>query len=498
MTSTEASALDLLFQRLTWPSGLVRERACVSIGSLMADAELGAEVSTAVLTWMATQELESVAVFGLLAFFQAKTRGVSVPPWDAVSQRLSKPSLLSWLVARSLYEEYPGDPAVREMHSGTAPPGFEADPFFLRYAESFLPPVYLERARHVDSKYCAAFLTQWMFEWTRLVEVAGLKLRKPYIDFWTRRDDDHLLCLDLPLSEVYRSAFLRALSWAADGEALSRSEAVWLAGQTCPIDLGLWQVLPGKQPDDWPKGGVVRESVDTLPGEVAAELACMWQRQLGQEWLVSGASGRIHESGDSAYDLEIIGVIQACNGPSAPEIDAVCAEGAGRAITDEADDLLVFAGRYKRQRADDWQERCADWSIWRLAALASPNAVPRWQWWRFMRGVWLPSPFLARKSFEFRCTQEAVVVDEDGTEIARWTDWTHRLREMTTANLTPSTGQMSVIRRSLVEREAAKLGGVYAWICKITTHHRKHRFGEFTEAHFKLDFGFTRIVRDSS
>ncbi len=64
--------------------------------------------------------------------------------------------------------------------------------------------------------------------------------------------------------------------------------------------------------------------------------------------------------------------------------------------------------------------------------------------------------------------------------------------------ITPSTGQMLLIRRSPVERGAAKMGGVFAWICKITTYHRKHSFGKFTEAHFALDFGTTTIVRDGT
>jgi hypothetical protein len=498
MTNAGVSGLDLLLQRLTWPSGLVRERACVSLGSLMADVEFGAEVASAVLAWMAVQKLESVVVFGLLALFQAKNRGVCIPPWDAVSRQLLKPSLLSWLIARSLFEEPIGDPAVRGMHSGAASAGFEADPFFLRYAKAFVPPVYLEHARHTDTKYSPGFLTQWKFEWTRLVEVTGLRLHKPYVDFWTRQDDDHLVCLDLPLSEVYRSAYLRAIAWATDERLVNRSLALWLSAQTCPIDLGLWHVLPGKQPDSWPRCKVAGDSVDTLPGEVTAQLAGMWQQQLGEEWLIAEASGRVQESSNSAYDLEIIGVIQACSGPSAPEIDAVCAEGAGRTISDETDDLLVFGGGYRHQVADDYQERYADWSIWRLAALASLNAVPRWQWWRFMRGVWLPSPFLARKTFEFRCTQEAVVVDEDGREVARWADWTHHLREMTTGNLTPSTGQRLLIHRSLIEREAAKLSGTFAWICKITTYHRKNTHSTFDEAHFGLDFGTTRIVREGT
>jgi hypothetical protein len=33
---------------------------------------------------------------------------------------------------------------------------------------------------------------------------------------------------------------------------------------------------------------------------------------------------------------------------------------------------------------------------------------------------------------------------------------------MTTGNLTPSSGQMLVIHRSVVDHESAKLGGVYA------------------------------------
>lgn len=191
-------------------------------------------------------------------------------------------------------------------------------------------------------------------------------------------------------------------------------------------------------------------------------------------------------------------MIQTCEGPSVPEIDAIAAERARRSIAENTDDLLVFGGGYGRQRAGGYEERYADWAIWRLAAPANPNPVPRWQWWRFRRGVWLPSPFLARKQFEFRCNEDAVVIDEDGRQLARWTDWTHQLRELTTADLTPSSGQMLVVHRSLIDSELAKLGGVFAWICKITAHHRKYSHSEFDEAHFVLDFGTTRIVRDST
>jgi hypothetical protein len=85
-----------------------------------------------------------------------------------------------------------------------------------------------------------------------------------------------------------------------------------------------------------------------------------------------------------------------------------------------------------------------------------------------------------------------------GDDIAHWSDWTHKLREMTTPDLTPSTGQMLRIRRSLIEREIAKRGGVFAWICRITTYHRKYRHNAFTKSHFALEFGTTRIVHGLS
>ncbi|MEX2299894.1 MAG: hypothetical protein WD733_03090 [Bryobacterales bacterium] len=224
------------------------------------------------------------------------------------------------------------------------------------------------------------------------------------------------------------------------------------------------------------------------------ELYKMWQQQIGADWVIAEASGRMQENGNTVHDLDIIGVVQACTGPGSPDINRVFAADSWRVIRWEPESLLVFGGAYEHEPADGWREEYSDWLLWRLAARSRPIAVPRWQWWRSYRSVWLPSPFLA-KSFEFRCAPDAVKVENDNTEVARWVDWTYNLREMTTANITPSTGQMLLIRRSLVEREAARLGGVFAWLCKVTTYDRKYSYQPFNKDHFALDFGTTRIVR---
>jgi hypothetical protein len=58
----------------------------------MADAELGPEIIGAVLAWISKQKLESVAVLGLLALFQAKFRGVEIPVPRRVSSTLRHPA----------------------------------------------------------------------------------------------------------------------------------------------------------------------------------------------------------------------------------------------------------------------------------------------------------------------------------------------------------------------------------------------------------------------
>jgi hypothetical protein len=463
---------------------------------LVADAQLGTEVTQALLAWTTEQRLESIACFGLLVLFRAKAAGATIPSWEAVAPSISKPSLLSWLIVSNLYGKSAGELEIGTLHSGSPPEGFQVAAYFGKYAKSLVPPIYLDRAERIDRRNCPGFLRQWEFEWTRLVELTGFPLNNPYVSFWMRQDDDHLVCVDLPLSEVYRSAFLRALAWAAESGEIGLRESFWLAAQTCPIDLGLWVVPPSRAPDIWPKNPPTNESLETVPGWVAGELMKMWERQANEEWLIAKADGRVHEIGDSAYDLEITGIIQSCVGLNVPDVTDLSDVGR-RAVAWQEDDLLTFAGNCRRESANSWQEEHADWLVWPVAGAAHPNTVPRWQWWRWLRGAWLPAAFLTEGTLRFRPAETGVRVDaEEEGEVARWNDWTHQLRETSTANLSPSTGQMLLIRRSIMERAAEKLGGVFAWICKITTYQRAYGHGPFKETHFTIEIGSTRIVRD--
>ena len=95
-------ACDLLLAQLTWPSGMVRERACVAIADLLLDPRHGAETQAALLNWMREQTLESVMVHGLLALLRAKIQDSNFvfPHVDDLVRNAQKPSILSCMLIK--------------------------------------------------------------------------------------------------------------------------------------------------------------------------------------------------------------------------------------------------------------------------------------------------------------------------------------------------------------------------------------------------------------
>ncbi len=489
---------DILLSRLTWPSVVVREKACSALASLMRKPGFENDATNTILAWIAQQPLESVASIGLLVLAQAQIQGADLPPWSSVVAAIKKPSLLSWLISRELYGPAVSDPVAYDFYSGTAPETFTADAFFTQYVRIFLPEIYLLRCRRIDERTGNRFIKQWSFEWKRLLKVVHVELKRPSSYFWKDPNGDHFVW-DLPMSEIYRSSFLRALGWAVHKNVLDLRIATLFAAEACPVDLGLWRVKPTEKPGWWPTCPSPNGSIDQVPGLITSKLTELWERERNSEWAVVEASGRVQESHNATYDIDIVGVIQSCHGPERPEIEEVIAgQDSLEGVTTSSPRLLVLGGHYPHESDGDWERRYSDWSVWQLAAPARLIAIDRWQHWRSARGVWLPAPFLAPDGFNFACTPDFVSISSGETEKARWSDWTYCLQEPLCGNLPPSTGQALRLHQSLIDDAQRRLGGTFAWLCQIRAYQRKHVSGPFDVARFAVDFGTTSVVRDSS
>jgi hypothetical protein len=471
MNREESAALDLLLQRLLWPSLLVRERSAVALASLLRDPGSGAAVLETLLAWMRRQPFESTVAIGFLALAQLKIQGGTLVPWERVESAIQKPSLLSWLIATELYGEI-APPSLYEGHSGTAPKSFSGPSFFDIYVQAYVPPSYLEWAEQIEARTMAPFIRQWTYEWLRIVDALEIRLTRPSQYFSTNPDREHVAVWDLPLSEVYRSSFLRALAWAVDRRVLNVHSGLFFAARTCPIDLGLWGVSPGNQPPWWPGAGASNQLSPEGQG-LRQSLEALWHRQSEGSDVVIEASGRVQESLDSWCDVEIAGIVRCNHDGTGPPLGEVASDCGPERVVLKFSRPLVLGGSYASERPEDWEQRYGDWRVWRLAAPVAVVPVGRWQYWRMFREVWLPSPFLAETSFSVRCTKTSVSVDHGGSEVARWSDWTLSLEEKAVGSLPPSTGQILLAKRQMIELGATRLGGIFGWLCRVTFYGRR-------------------------
>lgn len=493
--------LSFLFSRLTLVSGMVRERTCVAIADLIINSQESENIQRKLLDWIKKQTLESFTVIGLLVFCRIQIQSsdctiLSLPQFIAA---INQPSILSWMLLNELFSDGVPVPDWKILHSGTAPSEFRANSFFTKYSSNFLPPIYTEYAKRIETIKQIPFQKQWAFEWQKILEVAGKEPSRNALDFWGRPDYDHYEVFDTAISEVYRSAYLRSLAWAVSTGAISDKDAKVFAAKTCPIDLGLWHITPGTKPNWWIKVDEPESEIDTVPGQIWQQLEKVWQQQVTEknEWIVAEAGGRVYEKRNTAaYDLDIFGLFQTCQGSSVADIgkiaDWYCRD---NFVREQMSSSIRFEGFIEHISPSTFAETFGDWLVVPASIPVWPNTVPRWQSWRVRRNIWLPAPFLAREMLRFYCSDDALIIQEGENTVAKWIDWADGLGEKISANLSPSTGQHMLIQRKRIQEFMEATDSVFCWICRLTVYNRKYDGSPYDKFYDYSHYGATSIVR---
>jgi len=487
--------LALLFSRLLWPSGMVRERACDAAAHLLVDSEIGSVVTSKLLDWIADQGLESVAATGLLVLLRGKALEpeLAMPSTEVVSASLRRPSLLSGMLMGELYGKVISGASLRECYTNSVPDDYQPDPFFVKYATGFLPPIYTDWADTISARQGIPFSRQWAYEWQHLVSATGAKKSDSPMHFHGQQHYDHYVIFDSFMSEVYRSAFLRALAWAADRSAIPLEEARYLAMKTCQLDLGLWLIDPITRPAWWPKASEPDGEIDTIAPQVWQQIQSLWDRQrdvFGDDVLIQ-ASGRVYEN-KTVYDLELFGAFQRCEGGVSPEAEDVV-----KWYTDRPDlryqaSGMLFGGTVDQRDISSFAEEIEDWLVIPAARAVNPISIPRWDYWKEYRGIWIPLPY---RNLEVSCSASGVSISGGDSEIAKWQIWTDGLREKQAGMLSsPASGEFVVARREVINGLAVELGCVFCWICRLIGHHRDYDGVEWKTFTNCRMFGTTGIV----
>jgi len=490
----DQEAVELLLSRLTWPSPMVRERTAIAVADLLVGPD-SSVVQASLLKWTREQTLESIVALGLLPICRAKDAGLGFQvPHTVLMAAVGRPSLLSHLLLRDLGVSAATLPAVESLHSGRAPAGFQPRPFFEQNARSFVAPVFSRRAETIERSALLPFRRQWAFEWEALLETEGMTPSTAPLWFRGQQDGEHLLILDTKLSDIYHSAYLRALAWAASTGQIHLDHVLSLAAGICPIDLELWKMKPGRRPAWWPSVQESEGSVDITPGRIWAAVTRLWeeQRPEGRESVLLAAGGHVHEVREAAYDLEISGVFQAADGPVAGKAEEVferCCP-----MLRASMEPLRYSGSLRMVPPADLAIRSGDWSVVPASGYVMAPASDRWQFWRVCRGLRLPSPFLTDTPLTFRYSTDAIEVS-DATGVRAWLhDWTDGVREKLLANLQPRSGYVLTADADMVHGFAARTGSTFSWVCRLTTYQRRYEYGSFEVANFYATFGTRGVI----
>jgi len=490
--------MDFLLSRLTSPSPLVRERTSAVFGDLLTGPQAFATAAS-LLSWLERQTLESVAVLGLLPFCRAKGASETFePPVADLHRTLQRPSLLSNILLEYLGADPSTFTPISSLHSETASASFEPRSFFQEYAGAFTAPIYSTNVERLERLWSIPVRRQWAFEWEKLADAERVALTTKPLWFMGRRHEAHLPGADFRLSEIYRSAYLRALAWSVSTGRLDPNLALNLAGEVCPIDLDLWRLEPRRKPEWWPRVDDPKGQIDIVPGQIWQRLLQIWEQQTtGQaSQIILAASGRVHEGRSVVYDLDIHGVFQASVGPASADLEPVFQWCERRSI-ETATPPVRFFGPLLKASLEDWTERIGDWLVIPASGWVANGLSSRWQYWRIWRVPRFPAPFLAERDLTFACTQRAIEIS-DGTSIrAKFTDWTDGVTDRLTANLSPRSGYVLKAETQMVQRFAEASRTAFAWICRLTGYQRRTSYDTFETFTLHKSFGTRSVILPS-
>lgn len=505
MTHPE-NRLRWLATRLNWPSLLVRERACTALAQLLVEPIYGEVTRVFLAGWIREQLLESTACDGLLVLVRAQMEQPDVVSSliAEVAGSFSQHSLLSWLLFREMLANDVVLSLTTLRHADDSPLDWQPSPFFEHHVQSFLPPIYMHWADLLEQPTHHRFISQWSYEWQLLVDQMGITPSTTPLDFWVgrRTDRERYMGADLHLSDVYRSAYLRALAWAFNRRFIRESDALSFAAQTCPVDLELWQVRPHESPQWWPRVSAVDSPIDTSAAAIWQQVTELWEAQQttdaqwpSNDYVLGYASGSI-TSGEIVYDLDICGVFQRRQGSDVPLLQEIVDWYMGsNTIGMDVVSPLRCRGDIPSGPVSRFAESFGGWRVVPAAVILREPTTPRWQMWRMKRRIWSPAPCMLPRSTIVYAENNHLVYSLQESPVGYWSDWTEDLREKRPDELPFLTGQQLLIARSTINAFARASTSNFCWICRLRGFYRERDYEPYRHVDDIRVFGVTSVIR---
>jgi len=252
--------VDLLFQRLVWPSSLVRERAATAIGNLLANSSEKEDIYKRLLKWISNWKVESIIAMGLLpmnkVFQICKKKGdLSFIKIENIISSIQVNSIIIEELLKEIASEtkekinrFPQYVTSKEIE-----PSYKPNNFFNKYIKMILAPIYFNRAQEIEEKTRKSFIKIWAYNAEMLAKKENIELNSDLYFYGRHKNDKLLIGFSTKVSEIYCSAFLRVLHNFYSKKLISPTFYLKYSFASLPVDLSFWNILPNRFPEWWPK-----------------------------------------------------------------------------------------------------------------------------------------------------------------------------------------------------------------------------------------------------
>lgn len=490
----EIRPLDILFQRLLWPSPIVQERAASALGQLLSLKAEREAVYVGLLDWISQQSLESAVAIGILPVLKyLSVAATDERRWLNI-EALAKVIPLNSIVIEKLFDEVsfltgkkkpflPPHPSIDPVSDDYVP-----NAFFSKYCRTFIAPIYMDRAKEIERQSLKPFVSLWFFTAERLATQNAIQLNTRQLDYHANNEHgDHLLGFSSKISQVYRSAFLRVLHYFYLNGDIPGDFYLDYSYSTLPIELSKWKIRPTRAPAWWPQldGTKASESdghrsVHSISFKIQpASLARTIDGNaiVGAQGAIKPLTGWVEASNHSftllAFGYKVLG-------PNLPEPDEVftrLAYGPGLIIepskTERPFNFLDEQKHYEPVNEKAFVFK--DLIIYPIVARDHDLCIALWQFfrdydspftlnWQFVRGAKFVSQL-----------DKWILEDKRGKPIAVYTDWLEGLKERYGWDMPINHGQSLQINSQFLnqwlETEKLRLGYVLE-----TTYRSKESF----------------------
>ena len=239
-------ALLMLFERLLWPVPRVRWEVARSLADLIREGD--GEAASGLLNWISTRQLESEMALGL-GIIDAFDLGAHFEFAD-VSKSVQAPSHLSDLLLKRNFPDASGLSPFRYAISPSEPATLSQheESWFDHYRKWAVEPIFSCMLKQLQQSTGFPFRERWEHDW-RWLQATDPRPAVEYPHCFSGGDHRRVGQFDHGQRELYVSAYLRTLAFAARIGVVPHDAAEYLAMLALTMNRGLAELEPVVRPN---------------------------------------------------------------------------------------------------------------------------------------------------------------------------------------------------------------------------------------------------------